>query len=260
MAGVYLYCDESGKYKKDAVITLSGVAATRPFLESFVNHWEALLLSYGIGPELHMSRVSDLTQGCGHKMPAGQSIEERIDALLPFADCINDYLQLGLAQSWDVKGYVNLPLELKQELGGSLDPHQFAFSRGLLEIVRHLGSDDYVSVVCDDDPVTAWDTYLHYRAVAKAEPKVAKKVAAITFANSEHFKVLQAADMVAFLSRRHAIEIFGGKQNNFGRLYNHLIRGPRSKGSVMRWFDLLADEAKMVEFANLARGTPLPTK
>jgi hypothetical protein len=47
-------------------------------------------------------------------MPSGQSLDERIDALLPFADCINDHLEIGLAQAWNVKGYNNLSLEVKK--------------------------------------------------------------------------------------------------------------------------------------------------
>jgi len=39
-----------------------------------------------------MSRVLQLSQPNGPKMPNGQSLDERIDALLPFADCINDHL------------------------------------------------------------------------------------------------------------------------------------------------------------------------
>jgi hypothetical protein len=49
-------------------------------------------------------------------MPSDQSFDERIDALLPFADCINDHLEIGLGQAWDVKGYANLSMEAKKNL------------------------------------------------------------------------------------------------------------------------------------------------
>ena len=39
-------------------------------------------------------------------MPKGQSIEKRIDALLPFADCINKYLEVdkickAIPETWE---------------------------------------------------------------------------------------------------------------------------------------------------------------
>lgn len=251
MAVIYFYCDESGKYKKNPSITVTGVGATKPHLESFSSEWEVLLRAYGIGDELHMSRVMDLSQACGPKMPANQTIDERIDALLPFADCINDHLEVGLVQAWDVKGYNNLSLDAKRQLGGSHDPYQLAFIRGVMAIGDYAGDGDMVSITADDDELTAWDTYVHYRAIQKARPELSKKLAALTFAKSQYFKPLQAADMAAFLVRRQAGEEFYSRPNEFKRLLDYLTAGPRAGShGIMNWYKQFAPEEKLVDLGN----------
>jgi uncharacterized protein DUF3800 len=251
MAMLYFYCDESGKYRKNPVIAITGIGADSKHLETFQAEWTLLLRSYGLLPELHMSRVLDLKQANGPKMPADQTLDERTDALLPFADCINKYLEIGLMQAWDIKGYNNLPTEVKKLLGGSSDPYQLAFVRGLLEIADYVGKDGTISVICDDDEVISWDTYNHYRAIRKAVPEINPSFAGITFAKSEHFIPLQAADMAAFLARREAAERFWGKPNEYKRLTNYLVGRPREQSrGTMRWFTLFADESGLVELAN----------
>jgi len=251
MAILYFYCDESGKYRKNPVITITGIGANEDHLRRFDSEWNVLLRSYGLLPELHMSRVMDLKQDNGPKMPAGQTLDQRIDALLPFVDCINDYLEVGLIQGWDVKGYNNLSTEVKGQLGGSSDPFQLAFVRGLLEIADYVGEQGEISVICDDDEVTAWDTYTHYRAIKKAVPEISIKFAGITFANSAHYKPLQAADMVAFLTRREAAERFWQKPNEYKRLFEYLVSGPgENSQGIMKWFALMADEGGLVALAN----------
>jgi Protein of unknown function (DUF3800) len=250
MGVVYFYCDESGKYRKNPVITISGVAAIKPNLEKFTNEWVSLLNDYELGPELHMSRVMQLAQTNGPKMPANQTLDERMDALIPFADCINRNLQVGLVQAWDVKGYAHLSLEAKRSLGGSHDPYHLAFVRGLQGLARLLAEDDRISIICDDDALTAWDTYMHYRAIGNAMPELGKKLAALTFAKSEHFHPLQAADMLAFLTRREASERFWGITNDYARLFNYLTDETKPDYGITKWFSIFADEKGLIEFAN----------
>ena len=249
MAIFYMYCDDSGKYRRNPIVSISAVVAQKERLGKFDNEWKTLLRFHDLS-EMKMSRVLDLNQTCGPNMPRGQRMEERISALLPFADCINNNLELGLAQAWDVKGYNNLSLEAKRRLGGSHDPHQLAFIRGLLEVVRRLRPEDRVSVIFDDDITTAWDSYIHYRAAGKVEPEIRTKAVGLTFAHSHSFPGIQAADMVAFLARREANKQFYGKCNDCQSLYDYLMKGSLPQKGVMKWFSMFADERKMVDLAN----------
>lgn len=260
MAILHFFCDESGKYRKNPVVSITGIGADRSRLDQFDSQWRALLDSYGLLPELHMARVLQLSQANGPKMSSGQSLDERIDALLPFADCINNHLEIGLVQAWDVKGYSKLSMEVKRHLGGSHDPYQLAFIRGLLAIKDYAGKGDVVNVICDDDEVTAWDTYMHFRAVFKALPEIADSFVGISFAKSQHYTPLQAADMVAFLVRREASARFWHKPNEYKRLADYLMADPKpgSQG-VMHWYTMFADEQQLVNLANdMLKANALP--
>lgn len=249
MAILHFFCDESGKYRKNPVVSITGIGADRPRLDQFDKQWRALLDSYGLLPELHMARVLQLSQANGPRMPSGQSLDERIDALLPFADCINDHLEIGLVQAWDVKGYNKLSMEVKKNLGGSHDPYQLAFIRGLLAIKDYAGKDDVVSIICDDDEVTAWDTYMHFRGIFKALPEIKDSFVGISFAKSQHYTPLQAADMVAFLVRREAAARFWDKPNEYKRLGDYLMTDPEPP-RVMSWYSVFAGEQELVNLAN----------
>jgi hypothetical protein len=250
MATLYFFSDESGKYRKNPVVTVSGVAAQSGRLTKFNEEWTALLRSYGL-EEFHMSRAADLTQACGSRMPAHQTIAERTQLLYPFADCINDHMEIGLMQGWDVKGYNNLSLEVKCNLGGSPDPYHLALVRALLQLDDYVRADDSLSVICDDDELTAWDAYCHYRAISKAEPGLNKKLAGITFAKSHFFTPLQAADMVAFLTRKEATKEFWGKANDFEELLNYLLDGGQSNAArIIQWYHSYVDEQGFVNLAN----------
>lgn len=247
MAIVYFFSDESGKQKKNRSVTVAGVGVSKTRLEAFEGEWDALLRSYEL-QELHMNRVSKIHETHGLKLLAGQTLTQRQELLFPFADCIAKYFEIGLMQATDVEGFIRLPMEAKQLIGGPTDPHFMTFSRGLLEIVKYIHPDDKLSVVCDDDLQLAWDTYLHYRALSAVSDDVQTKIAGITFAKSRHFKALQAADMVAFLTRKEAITRFYGDCNEFEPLFYRLVEG-RPEGSIIRWFNQFADEKTMLKLA-----------
>jgi hypothetical protein len=245
----YLFCDEGGKYQTGPVVSFAGVAVSPSRLETFNNDWNSLLRSYDL-ESIHMRVLADVYSAHGPKFPRDQTVDQRIEALLPFADCINKHLEIGLIETWDVAGHVALPVAAKARIGGSDDPHYLAFVRGILQIVEHLDADDRINVICDDDLVKAWDCYLHYRAVCAAMPELRKKFASLSFARDENFPALQAADMVAFLSRLEASNRFHGKVNEWLRLFEHLTTDPTPECGAMRWFALFANEQQLMRLAN----------
>lgn len=244
------YCDESGKYHKDPLTAFCGVMADESRIDSFDKDWRAILLSYDLD-YLHMKLISRTEEDGGAHFPKGQPISEKIELLKPFADCINKHLQLGLIQCWDVKGYALIPWEAKRLLGGSHDPYLMSFVNGLLELLKHIPEDDRISIICDDDVLSAWDAYLHYRESGKSEGKIRKAMIAISFANDKYFPALQAADMLAFLTRYEGEERFYGRSNSWSALYEHLVsKSSREHRGLMRWFESYQDEASMVDLAN----------
>ena len=78
-----------------------------------------------------------------------------------------------------------------------------------MEIVDYVHEDDRISLICGDDPETAWDCYRHYRGVRQAHAEIRRRTVALSFSDDKHFPGLQAADMVAFLSRLDFVERLG---------------------------------------------------
>jgi hypothetical protein len=243
LAILYCYFDESGKKGDHPVVTFSGVCIPQSRLQGFDDAWNALLRRYGI-PWLHMARASRLSEKVGSLMPARQTDTERDNALLPFADCINDHFEYGLLQAMDVEGFNAMSKNARAKLGNTTDPYYIAFVRGVQELMHYVQADDKISIICDDDVETAWACYQHYRAIRRADPVIREKTVSLTFADDKHFPALQAADMLSFLARLEAKMRFYGDRYSFRKLYLSLTT---DKGvGFTKWAAMLADK-KMIQ-------------
>src|ERR1700682_2971889 len=179
MAIFHAYFDESGKQGDHPLIALSAVCASYARVQRFEDDWRALLRRYEL-LDFHMVKASRYSRKWGN-IPK-QSIQGRIEAIKPFADCVAENLELGLIQAWDVKGFKAIPQVVLDKIGNPNNPYYTAFMRATLAIADHVQSEDVVSLVCDHDEETAWNCYRHYRGVRKASEKVRKKTASISFA------------------------------------------------------------------------------
>jgi hypothetical protein len=238
VAIIAAYFDESGKKNDHPVVTFCGVCAALPKVRLFDSDWESLLRNYGLD-ELHMVSAANHSIPLSAKIP-NQTLPERIEALKPSADCINKHLELGLLQAWDVKGFNSLSKPAKKGLGDPNDPYYSAFARGLVELADYVQEDDRISLVCDDDAETAWDCYKHYRGIRQVEEKIRKKTISLSFADDKYFPGLQAADMVAWLTRREARLKFYGDRFPMRALFEHMVV-PQRPGQ-MQWLRMFATE------------------
>lgn len=245
MAIFAAYFDESGKHKEHPVVTFSGVCASTPKVQRFEEEWESLLRRYGL-KSLHMVRALRPSVKLSDQIPR-QSVDERIEALKPFVDCVNDYLEIGIMQAWDVKGFFALPKNARAKLGNPDDPYYTAFIRGVIELVDYVQEDDRISLICDDDMETAWDCYRHYRGIRRVHESIRKKTVSLTFADDRYFPALQAADMASFLIRLEAKRQFYGIPHSFVSLADYLTTGGKGK---MDWRVLFADEKMLKELAD----------
>jgi Protein of unknown function (DUF3800) len=232
------FFDESGKKDDHPVVTFAGVCARQDKLQAFNAQWKALLGQYGI-TSLHMKDASDLNKQVG-SMNAGQSFLERTNALIPFADCINEHLELGLIQAWDVKGFLGMDQKVKDGVGNPSDPYYLAFARAVSELVDHVAADDRIELICDHDSETATECELHYQGMSAVDEQIRLKVVSLSFADDESFPALQAADLVAYLSRREARFMFYGQNYGFRPLFDHMTK--RQAAGKMNWQAMFANE------------------
>jgi len=217
----HIYCDESGKHKSDPVICFAGLCIRSEVLDEFDSQWKGLLRQYGLS-ELHMKKMSRLSQQIGTRFLPRQTGLQRVELLKPFADCINKFMEVGMLQVWDSKGFSFLPKKQREALGGVKDPYHLAFIRGLDEVAEYCPVNEQVLMICDDDTETAWECYRMYRALKNASPNVGKKVKSLAFADSETFPALQAADLAAYLGRKEGELRWRSKRYIFHDLLNHL--------------------------------------
>jgi Protein of unknown function (DUF3800) len=232
MAIFCAYFDESGKHKDHPVVTFTGVCAWPAKIQLFDDAWNALLNQYGLR-SLHMKAASRLSKKLCEKMPGNQTADQRIEALKPFADCINKHLEVGLIQAWDVKGFNAMSKDARAKLGNVEDPYFLAFARGVSELVEYVREEDRIALICDDDRDTAWDGYRHYRGIKAADEEIRKKTISLGFADDDYFPALQAADMAGFLARHEARRYFYGIPATFSKLFDYMIE--RSASGPMVW-------------------------
>jgi hypothetical protein len=188
-----------------------------------------------------MKHASDASRPLG-TVPV-QTLPERIEALKPFADCINQHLQLGLIQAWDVEGFKALSEEARRRIGSPDDPYYTAFSRGVLELAAYAPETDKISLICDEDKETSPTSIAHYNAVREVEDAVKRKVVSLTFGDDGNFPALQAADLVAYLSRREAANRFFGTTNHFQPLFDYMVSAKPS--ASMEWRAMFADKTRL---------------
>ena len=166
MTVLQAFFDESGKQSDHPLIAVCCVCGTSAQMNKFDDYWRALLEKHSVS-DLHMKRASDYKRSWG-TLPK-QTVEERIEGLKPFADCMGENLQFGLIEAWDVKGFKAIPAQARNKIGNPQDPYYLAFARALLDLPDHAGEDDVLSLICDHDEESAWDSYLAQHPVTVAE-------------------------------------------------------------------------------------------
>jgi hypothetical protein len=113
MAVLQADLDESGKKSDHPLIAISVVCAPTAGIEKFTDDWNGLLRINNLS-DFHMVRAAQFYRAWG--IHPKQTLEERTEAIGPFGDCLNENLELGLIQAWDVKGFGQLPEEIIHKL------------------------------------------------------------------------------------------------------------------------------------------------
>jgi len=229
MAILHSFFDESGKFQDHRVVAFCGFGASPSQLMEFDKQWENQLRRTGM-EALHWVKARRYGKALSRKI-GPQTLEERIADLKPFADCINDYLGVGVALSFEVHGYTSFAPQSKQLLGGSDNPFYMQFLRTVMLLVDYAKPEEHISMMCDENEETAWNCYLLYRKVKEVDPTAGRRLVALTFANDVYFPALQAADMLSFLCREQALGQFYGIDYEYHEFFRYLTK-PRGSSSL----------------------------
>jgi hypothetical protein len=217
MAVLYSFFDESGKFKTKDVIAVGSICADLHSMTAFDRIWRRELRRVAL-PCIKMSDAIRYNTALSERVPA-QSLSERIEVLRPFIMAIRDHAQLALGLALDVEAFKELKKDFRFELGSVDDPHYLMFMRTFLRLIEECGDGDYVSLICDDEEQTAEPCYKYYRRIKKIDPTRGAKLGSIGFADDEVFPGIQAADMLAWLTRLYAEKKFFGRPFDYEELF-----------------------------------------
>ena len=230
MGILHSFFDESGKFQDHHVVAFCGFGASETQLKDFDKQWENQLRRCGMN-SLHWVNARRCGKPLGRNI-GPQSLRERINDLKPFADCVNDYLGIGVACVFEVTGYTSFAQDSKNLLGGDDNPFYVQFMRTVMAIAEFAPKEN-IRMMCDEDEETAWNCYRLYRKIKELKPKLGRRLAAISFANDLHFPALQAADMLSFLCREEAKLRWYREPYEYGKFFEYLTDGRKS--SSLQW-------------------------
>jgi hypothetical protein len=177
------FFDESGKFKDQSTISFAGVAGTAGDMNAFGAEWLRHLRLNGL-KALTMKDALNSRRALSAKRPA-LGVANRLDALMPFVECIRKYVQGVVGVAVDVGAFKKTPDHLRQTWGD--DPHFMAFAGTLLEVMKPLKTKDNLNIICDDEEKVALPMYKLYRRVKLVYTDTKGYLASLSFADDEVF-------------------------------------------------------------------------
>src|SRR5579864_9013955 len=115
VAYIQCYVDESGKFKDHQIVSLCGFGGNQGQIQTFEALWQSLLRRNGMR-SLHMKKATRFTQPLGSRN-AAIGLEYRKTALLSFAECARDSMEVAVHVAIDVSAFNALPGDERKLLG-----------------------------------------------------------------------------------------------------------------------------------------------
>jgi hypothetical protein len=146
--------------------------------------------------------------------------QKRIEDILPFVRAIRDELELAVIFAVDVNAYKTAPSIVREAFGDKLD--YFAFYETIVRILKHfaLPKNYEVALVHDENDEQSVRFYQMLRKMKLEIPEVKERITSICFCNDVAHPALQAADLIACVSRKEADRRFFGKDYEFKALFD----------------------------------------
>jgi hypothetical protein len=223
------FFDDSGKESDpiNGILCLAGYIAFDHIWWSFIEQWRQLLIYHGISG-LHMKELNNISK------EKGWDNQKRDSVFADFSNVIKQSRLTGFAVAVDAKAWRSLPKERRVKFG---DAQQFCFGRLLRGIVDRLAESGEVEIIFDRDYEFANSRLCLLQHLQNIDPRLGKTVASITFADSNLYYGLQAADILAAETRREMINRLEGREST--RKFKDLMHGlPHQQLSYSgHWWD-----------------------
>jgi hypothetical protein len=211
-----LYLDESGGSDPNTPVAIvAGVLITREWFEEFENSWDSLLADYGIAPPLHMKEFG-VHGRLGHL-----SICCKRELFGRVADLINSHHTKTISASISNAEYIELiPSAARKKF--SVYGMCFILVAFLNHLLAQANSyEDRIPFILDTgNPYKNHVVEAHAWMIEsqREDPSDFLNVGALTFDDDKDFGILQAADVVAWATRRKRTQGGSGLTGHYAPL------------------------------------------
>jgi hypothetical protein len=200
-AVIECFFDDSGKENEPSnrFVCVAGYIAHETFWWQFNAAWKHLLLRHGL-PYVHLRVFLNMSDQKHWNRTKRDSVLEE------FVSAIKVHRLIGFGVAVDVEAWKKIPKERRLKFSGSVQ--EFCVMRILRRIIDRLDESrdpDPISVIFDRDFEYARPRLKLLEYVHKHDPRVGPRVASLNFSDSERFFPLQAADLLAWETRRELV-------------------------------------------------------
>jgi hypothetical protein len=200
------YFDDSGKESESGhrFVCIAGYLSPTSVWDAFNQNWEGLLLRHGI-PELHMKRWKSI------RSEKGWTDAQADAALNDFVDLIRQGHLWGFGAGVDAHQWKTLPREKTNKLGSAQEFVMQRVFRMIMDEVGKSGLVAHINLVFDQDEEFSKPRLTRYYDIRRIDPLAKERAVIISFAAASQCPALQAADLLAYLTRARLEERANGQ-------------------------------------------------
>ncbi len=199
------YFDDSGKESVGQFVCMAGYLAVGEMWNVFTTAWQHAILKYGISG-IHMR---DLIPLQGEYGQLGWDTQKRDEVISHFIEIIKTTQLIGFGVGVDGSAWRELR-KLNEKVP---NVQTFCFSRimrMLIDRLKAAAPRDFLSLYFDTDPEFGAARLKLFDHLRGKDPDARRYLLSLTFADTSLFTGLQAADMLAWETRKELVQKAGG--------------------------------------------------
>jgi hypothetical protein len=209
---IHLFLDDSGKESQATMpwVCMAGYLADYDVTVSLIEKWHQLLITHRIR-ERHMKHLIPIS---GPYAKLGWDTEKRDAVVHEFIQAINETHMFGVGVAVEMAAWRKRKKDHPELAWGTVQ--QFCLERILMRVIGQLqdaGMDDSLALVFDTDPEFGITRFNLFCALMGHDERAARRLTSITFGHPEHYPGLQAADLLAWETRKELMQKKNGQQS-----------------------------------------------
>jgi hypothetical protein len=210
-AVIRCFLDDSGKDNNpsERIVVMAGYIADESSWNHLTEQWHHLLFKWGIS-EVHMRTFIPLQ---GEYVAKNWTPPQRDAILAEFIRAIRISDLTGFGIAVDADAWRSLSREIRTSDGGDGSAHDFCFARILRQVknrIKIVRPRDFISVQVDADQEFSPTRFKRYSSIKEHDEEMRWYLGEISFSDPKIFAPLQAADLLAWETRKQLIQKLGG--------------------------------------------------